>query len=420
MRGSNHLLISPVFLFLVFIFTSVASADERTKQPLVEQYLTTGKLDQGHKVLSKHLAKNPDDSQARFGLGALEFLRAVETFAQSLHKHGLKTDVPQVPFVRLSVPPNRNPKKITYKKFRSFFQRLIRDLEQADKTLAQVEDDNVKLKLPIGLIRLDLDGDGKASENETFWRIFTSVALRAAKIDFDERRMAFPIAFDRADVHWMHGYSHLIRGMAEAYLAYDAEGFFNNTAHVFFRGAETPYTRLLYKKKESDPSPLDEHHIADMVAAIHLTNFEVIEPKRLQKAHQHLLAMVNQSRQCWKYAVQEKDNDREWIPNANQTSLVPGMDVDQEIIREWKHFLNEFEAILEGEKLIPHWRFKKSHGINLKKVFYQARRFDLVMWAHGAAALPYLEQGKRTDPETWARLQRTFRGNFLAFAVWFQ
>jgi hypothetical protein len=46
--------------------------------PLVEQYLTSGKLADGKKALVAHLEKQPKDDQARFGLGTLEFLQAVE------------------------------------------------------------------------------------------------------------------------------------------------------------------------------------------------------------------------------------------------------------------------------------------------------------------------------------------------------
>lgn len=405
-------------IWSVLLAPQVRATDKAFAHPMVEQYLIKGNLGEGHKALTRHLSDHPEDSQARFGLGTLEFLRGVERFAQSLHRYGLRTDAPEVPFLRLSIPANKNPEPITYKKFRSVFEKLIADLNQAEKTLAQVKDEDVKLKLRIGLFRLDLDGNGRAEQKETFWRIFTSVALRAAKIDLNERQKSFPIGFDRADVHWMRGYSHLIRAMAEAYLAYNSEDFFNYTAHVFFRGANSPYTKILYKKKED--TGFDEDRIADLIAAIHLVRFKPTEPKRMEKAHEHMLQMVQQSRQCWKYALKETDNDREWIPNAKQTSLLPGMRVTEEMIQDWKHFLDEFEALFRGKKLIPHWRLKESHGINLKAVFYKPRTFDLVMWVHGAAALPYLEKGPRTDQRTWNRLQRTFGGNFLAFAVWFQ
>ena len=159
--------------------------------------------------------------------------------------------------------------------------------------------------------------------------------------------------------------------------------------------------------------------IADAVAAIHLVHFQPADPKRLSLTREHLLAMIDQSRLCWEHALAEKDDDREWIPNANQTSLTP-LTVNDERIAAWKRFLDEADAVLRGDKLLPHWRVKDGRGINLKRVFDEPRTFDLVLWAHGAAAVPYLEEGELVTPETARSLSAAFQGRFLAFAVWFQ
>lgn len=49
----------------------------------------------------------------------------------------------------------------------------------------------------------------------------------------------------------------------------------------------------------------------------------------------------------------------------------------------------------------------------------EPRPFDVVGWAQGAAAVPYVEKGECSSPEAWRRLQRVFRGNFIGFAAWF-
>jgi hypothetical protein len=59
-------------------------------------------------------------------------------------------------------------------------------------------------------------------------------------------------------------------------------------------------------------------------------------------------------------------------------------------------------------------------GINLKRVFEEPRTFDLVLWAHGVAAIPYLEEGELVTRETARSLSGAFQGRFLACAVWFQ
>jgi hypothetical protein len=267
--------------------------------------------------------------------------------------------------------------------------------------------------VPIGLVRLDLDGDGSATESETLWKVFTTVAWRAAKLDEDQKR--FDIGFDRADVHWMIGYSHLLRALAEMLLAHDTQDFFEVLAPSFFAGAPQPRVVL----SSSQRSGLNMDQIADAIAAIHLARFEPAEPDRLIRAHGHFLGMVQQSRLCWKFALVETDDDREWIPNANQTSLTP-LTVTDERIAAWKRFLDEMEAVLQGERLIPHWRIPEGAGINVKRVFHEPRTLDVVMWAHGAAALPYVEEGDTVTRTTARTFNAAFQGRFLAFAVWFQ
>ena len=80
-------------------------------------------------------------------------------------------------------------------------------------------------------------------------------------------------------------------------------------------------------------------------------------------------------------------------------------------------FLGEFDQLLQGKKLIPHWRLDK--GIDVRRVFLEPRPFDPILWAQGSAALPYLEDGPMTDGQTWNRLMSMFEGNFLGYAVWF-
>ena len=83
----------------------------------------------------------------------------------------------------------------------------------------------------------------------------------------------------------------------------------------------------------------------------------------------------------------------------------------------WFAFLDESEAILEGRRLAPHWRFAK--GIDVKAFFEKPQSFDVVLFVTGQGALPYLADGPITSPERWARIIRAFEGNFFQFAVWF-
>lgn len=397
---------------LLLVLGTAPDAFAETTSAEVEAFLVEGKIAEGRAAMKKRIESHPLDSEAQFAVGIFATLEAVENLAQNLHKYGLRPESPRLPFLRLPVPANPKPEQLTYTKWRLLMQEFIDDLAAADAELSQVDDAEVKLKLPVGLIRLDLNGDGKVEEDETFWKVFTAIAWRGAPLDENNRR--FEIGLDMADVHWLIGYTHLLRGIGEAYLAYDTEEFFGNTAALFFDGVDSPLAQL----QASQPNQFMDN-IADLILAIHSVRFEVAEPQRMEAARQHFLTMISHSRLVWAYCTKETDDDREWIPNANQTSLVP-LTVNQARIDGWATFLDEAELALEGEKLLPHWRIPKGRGINLRRVFTEPTRFDLVGWAHGVSAIPYLEKGERVSPQTAQTLNQVFGGQFLGFAVWFQ
>ncbi len=160
--------------------------------------------------------------------------------------------------------------------------------------------------------------------------------------------------------------------------------------------------------------------ILDLVAMIHLVRMPVAEPDRLKSALAHMEAMVALSRSSWKFILAETDDDREWVPNPKQGTVVPNVRVTAEMVEGWKGFLDEFESILQGKKLAPFWRGKQPRrGINVRRVLTEPRTFDLVLWVQGTAAAPYLEEGEISSTETWARLNRVFGGEFIGFALWF-
>ncbi|QDU77601.1 hypothetical protein Pan97_46730 [Bremerella volcania] len=401
-----------ISLTLTLLASFSVQALAQTTTAGVEGFLIEGKLSEGKSAMQARVEATPKDAEAQYAVGIFSVLIAAENLSQNLYRYGLRPDAPRAPFVRMPVPENPDPEELTYEKWRGVLQQFIDDLAVAEAELSKVDDPDVKLKLPVGMVRMDLNGDGKAEDAETFWKVFTAVAWRAAKLDEDQQR--FEIGFDKADVHWMIGYTHLLRAMAEAYLAYDTSEFFTNTASIFFAGVESPLVQL---RTERQNNFMDQ--IADAVLTVHLMKFELVEPERMEVARQHLLTMISQSRLVWEYCTQETDDDREWIPNAKQTSLTP-LTVNEERIAGWAAFLNEAEEVLEGKKLLPHWRVNDGRGINLRRVFTEPTNFDLIGWVHGVSALPYLEEGDKVSMDTARTLSRTFEGRFLVFAVWFQ
>ena len=385
--------------------------------PRAEQYLLEGRLAEGETGLIGELNKNPKDAQARFGLGAVQFVRAVERMVQSFHRFGLRRDPSggNIPFVRLPVPENKAPTPIRYADLRAIFEALVEDLRKAEATLAKVDDAAVKLSIHFGQVRLDFDGDGKAGEDETLWKLYARFSGQAGVTP--EAARDFLITFDRGDVAWLRGYCHLLMAFGEFYLAHDGRELFERTAHLFFARPETPFAFLAEGRGEGRA---DFGQIADAIAVIHLLRLPVSEPKRTSAALEHLRAMLALSRESWKFYMAEDDDDHEWIPNPKQTGVIPGVKVTEEMVKGWTlTFLDEAEELLDGRKLVPFWRASNGRGVNLRRVFTEPREFDLVLWAQGTAAAPYLEQGELTTPEVWQRLQRIFRGEFLGFAIWF-
>jgi hypothetical protein len=383
--------------------------------PLVEQFLLEGKLTEGEAALQERLEQAPKDDQARFGLATLQFLQTVERFMQSLYRYGAHDPFAgMLPMVRLPVPHNPEPDFIEHSDLRGIFQGWIDGLARTETTLAEIRDPDVKLPLHFGMVRLDFNGDGKAHADETLWKVYTQLN-RMVRVT-PEQAENFVIAFDAGDVHWLRGYCHLLMALGEFLLAHDGKELFEHTAQLFFARPVIPYDFLQRPKGVFRMGNAD---LSDAIAFIHLIRLPVDEPQRMTAALEHLQEMLRQSRESWTAILTETDDDREWIPNSKQTSVIPNMRVTEEMIKAWFEFLGEADGLLTGRKLVPFWRDAGDRGVNLRRAFTEPTTFDLVLWVQGTAAVPYLEKGELTSPATWRRLQRIFRGNFFTFFLWF-
>ncbi len=424
--------LSVVFSAVLVLQSSSAWADDL---PLIESYLIEGRIADGIAASKEHLAQHPDNAQAHLGLATAEFLQAIERLGQGLYRHGALGSQNRLgrifPIVRLPVPDNPNPATTSADDVRSLVQVFLNDLAVAEQTLASLPVAEVTLPLHVGRIHFDFNADGMVSIEESGWQLFQAItnpprAMRGRPNDagggMPPVAEAFVVKFDRGDAYWLQGYCHLLSAFGEVALAHDADAFFGVVGPYLFSQLASPdLPPKMFRETGSGtlPLPVDEIYIADIIAAIHETRFPLVAPPRMEQALTHLEQVLALSRKTWQAIEAETDNDDEWIPNTNQTCVLPGMQVTAEMIAAWQDFLDEAEAILAGEKLVPHWRLKAGYGINLRRVFLEPRDLDLVRWAQGAAAVPYISQGPRTDRDTWASIQRSFRGQFLGFAIWF-
>lgn len=403
---------------LVLCLATGAFAAQPEPSPMVEPYLHSGRLSDGRRDLEQRLAQRPDDDETRFGLGMLQFLQAVEHLSQNLYRHGALTQpwTRNLPLLRAAVPggQNPNPQPIAYEDLRLIVQSFQKELLDVEKTLATIKSPAVKLPIHFGLIRLDFNGDGQATDQETLWQLYSQMN-RAARADAGTAK-SFVIAFDLSDVHWLRGYCHLLAAMTDIALAYDGSELFDVAGHVLFANTRTSHTWLRENRKLVDLGQGVD--IADVIAFIHMIRLPVKEPRHMESALKHLQAMLEQSRHSWNLILAESDDDQEWIPSPRQKGVIPNVAVTEQMVAAWREFLDEADALLAGKRLVPFWRSKEL-GVNLHKVFAEPRTFDLVLWIQGTAATPCLEKGEFTRPEVWNRLMQVFQGEFIGFALWF-
>jgi hypothetical protein len=392
------------------------------KAPLVEKYFLDGSLKGGEEALLERLAKHPKDDQVRFGLGMLQFLRAVEDGSQSLYRYGLR-DLSDYggPARLMPIPKNPHPQQLTYSEFRQIVTTFNDDLARADATLSEITDGEVQLPLHFGLIKLDLTGDGQPDKYERFWSIYARASRHSDLTE--EQAKQFFIKFDRADVHWLRGYMHVFMACCDMFLAYDSQESFNLSAHLFFTDVASPYKFLAHDKPRKNANrewDSELFPIFDAVALLHTIRWQLVEPARMETALHHWQMVTAQSKESWKWILAETDNDHEWLPNPNQDSVIPNAKLTYPMIESWLSMMEESRKLLAGETLIPFWRGSDhSLGINLEKFFLMPPdRLDFVLLVQGTDDAPYLEHGKITNVKVWHRLTETFDRNFPGFAFW--
>lgn len=405
------------------------------------EYLYSGRLKEGEAALMESLAAN-DDPNERFGLGLIQFMLSLETLVQDLNRHGFLTQrtfgnlMPEE--LRKTFPDNQAPEEFSNDVFRKMIETWVSGLERADKTLSQVGNGEVKLRLEPSKIKIDPAGRSRpVSAREILRLLFSGPAAMspgAAEATI-EQFVELRLSLDRGDVHWLRGYLHLQMALGESILAVDFNPIIEIFAHRLFEKVKTPHQWLLDERRNfldgNEPMLLAiVKAIADAVAALsEVLHLDVIKPERFKTASQHLAITIEQSRKMWNEILVEQDNDQEWIPNPQQTGAI-GVNVDDQMIKTWLQMLDEIELILRGERLIPFWRFaitgnwNGSPGINLKKIVDQPpERLALILWIQGTAATPYLEKGKFTglsEAEFLQQIERVFGFNYFGgYALWF-
>lgn len=415
---------------LMLVSSPIAFA--QNDPPPVTRWLTTGRLQEGAEAMQAALDTDAGDQQARFSLGVVQFLQAIEGLGQDHHRYGLVSDRrPMMMFLQLPIPENASPEEISAGDARQILQRVLDQLAVAEQTLAQVTSPDVVLPLPLQKICLDINSDGKCGNDESLGYIIEYVQSRQRNRPQPKEPGELIVGFDAADAAWLRGYCHVMSAVGEMILAYDWTDQFERTAHLLYPRVHSPYPYLA----EEGVGPFfgfGAQNLLDAITFIHTINYEVLEPERMSRALSHWEQVIRLSRQSWQLIQQETDNFNEWLPGPDQTAVITAMRIGQELIGTWHQFLDELEAILQGKKLVPFWRgvpggvnnlndFPQhpSLGINVRRIFTEPGRFDLALWLQGTGLDPWLEEGDIVDPAEWNQMLRGFGNNFWPIVVWF-
>lgn len=345
----------------------------------------------------------------RFALGGIRFLRAVEATYQARYRTGMSDPTGTIPFLRLDqgMAPDASfaPGDVA-----ALFTQAATGMASAREPLTGLATGpEFALTIRLSDLWFDVNADAARTPDEDLMALLGPSLLGWRWFDRDPATPAPTITFDRADAAWLSAYTHLLEGLSEVILAYDPTDALTRAAAArdgmraisppyaeeFF--VITPFVDALWVMLDA----LDQQPDAD----------------RLSKAQAHFLSMVAENRAFWAAVESESDNTAEWLPNDRQTSAL-GLTLPSGTGTTWLSVLDDGEALLKGEKLIPYWRLGDGAGVNLSRMFTDPAPIDVKDWIQGTGALPYLEKGDTVSPESWRQFEAMMGGDAMLMSLW--
>ena len=133
--------------------TAAELASAAKTAPNLEAFLESGKLAEAEHALRVRLLAVPNDDNARFELGMVQFLAGVTGLSQDLYRYGLRNWERRgrgIPILNMPVKENTYPEKISYEKARALIDKLNKRLIQSATTLGTIKDVNVKVPIHFG------------------------------------------------------------------------------------------------------------------------------------------------------------------------------------------------------------------------------------------------------------------------------
>lgn len=320
-----------LIVFSCVLATGSLSAAE---EPLVAQYLYTGKLARGQQAMESALATDPADDQLRFGLAMLQLMRSFERLGQSLYQYGCRSLNGGAPLMDLPLPANPAPSAITYADLCRMLDLFSSDVASAEFTLSEIKSDEVRLRLRMADIRLNLAGLENTSER---YRDILQKSL-GPRFHLPRDNADLETCFDRGDVAALRAYCHVLMAIIDISRAYDMEEGFSLWGDQQFAQLKNP-SRLTAEERSKRQQ--------EMWKVI-----RIAEPARLGHFRRHVIKFCELNRESWGFIRQETDDDHEWLPNARQTGVLQ-LSMTDEAIDSWLTTLTEVESLYDGRKCLP-------------------------------------------------------------------
>ncbi|MEO0883296.1 MAG: hypothetical protein AAFY34_11300 [Pseudomonadota bacterium] len=281
---------------------------------------------------------------------------------------------------------------------------------RAEDALTAALGEDFTVDVDLADIWFDIDADGMRDEGE---EALAQIASLLGTAQEDGAPANTLVRFDTADADWLAAYVHLASAAAELLMSFDP----TSAITTVFEGNERMRDLGVIAH---DPFFGTRNEIDTFAVALAALD-GVPDAARTQAALAHLKDMVRHNRDFWSRVVEETDDQNEWLPNANQTSAF-GVSVTEETAENWQTVLSEISDVLEGRKLIPHWRVadagNASVGINLESLLTDPGDFQLALLLHGASLAPHMEEGELVDMRNWREFSDGVGGQGILFAFW--
>ncbi|WP_210528007.1 hypothetical protein [Rubellimicrobium arenae] len=354
-------------------------------------------------------APTPSD---RFALGGVRFLAGLERALQLRYRVGLSEGMSVasgLPVLRLPLDENPRPEPFEPRMIDALFEGIEQDMAGAIDALAPIADgDEVGVEIDTADLWFDIDANGARSPGEGVLEI----AGWALSGGFGTEMPSTTIRFDTADAAWLSAYAHLLSGLGNLILAV---GPSDGIARVL--DSRAAFDRL-GRPKDTDAFSFESQsgQFVDLAAMFVMAIEGPPDAARTRAARQHLLAVVEQNRRFWNLVPREPDNDREWIPNKNQTSAT-GLLFPPGTGARWLAVLADADRVLRGERLLPYWRVGPRAGLDLAALLENPPEIDVAGVVQGASLVPYLREGPVVDGRSLQLFDALFQGDSPLYAV---